>query len=244
MKHSHQANSLKAVTMKTARPLTSLIFTSLCALALSACSSGTAGTVYDMPVSHVYETIARTNVPDSLRKSMRGTPGTDIVVSRVTNQSVTWKLTEYGHELARFVARVEPEGSDGTRVTVDFVGKEDGKFKQAGMRLNDSSLLTRMVRATMEEQIAAKLEGRGYDDRQVAAKMAAYAIANIDSLEKEVEEFSEAGSAAEDEFRRERISGEPAEARISNNRPMVSTKPMVSTRPAVSNQPMVDNQRY
>ncbi len=224
-----------------------LLFSALSALALGACSAAPAGTVYDMPVSHVYETIARTNVPESLRKSMRGTPGADIRISRVTNQSVTWQITEYGHELARFVARVEPEGENGTRVTVDFVGNEDGKFKKTGMQLNNSSLLTRMVRATMEEQIAAKLQGRGYDDRQVAAKMAAYAITHIDALEKEVNEFESAAEMAADEARddrRERISGAPSEAQISSSRPMTNNRPMVSTRPSVSTQPMVDNRRY
>ncbi len=226
---------------------TSMLLAALSALALAACSAGTAGTVYDMPVSHVYETIARTNVPESLRKSMRGTPGSDIRISRVTNQSVTWKLTEYGHELARFVARVEPEGENGTRVTVDFVGNEDGKFKKTGMKLNDSALLTRMVRATMEEQIACKLEGRGYDETQVAAKMAAYAITHIDALEKEVKDFDNAAELAAEDMRNnenERISGTPSDVRISSNRPMTSNTPMVSARPTVSTRPMVDNRRY
>jgi hypothetical protein len=214
----------------------------LCAasLALSACSGGQPGNVYDMPVDQVYAVIARTNIPDDLKKTVNRAKGSEVRVSRVTNQSVTWKLTEYGHEIARFVATVTPEGEDGakTRVTVDAIGAEDGKFAKQGREFNNRGLLVHTARMAMEEQIASKMEGRGYDERKVAAAVAAYAITHAKDIEADlaspnIEDYDRSSYA--------RTSGAPAEAYIpSATTRATSAAPSVSTAPAVSTKPSVN----
>ncbi len=211
-------------------------------LALSACSGGQPGDVYEMPVDQVYSVIARTNIPDGLKKEVNRARGSEVRVSRVTNQSVTWKLTEYGHEVARFVATLTPEGDDGTktRVTVDAIGAEAGKFAKQGQAFNNRGLIVATAQAAMEEQISSKLQGRGYDERKVAASIAAYAITHAKDIEADlatpsnIDELEHPGYA--------RTSGAPDDAYIAdgNTRGKTSTAPSVSTAPAVSTKPAVN----
>jgi hypothetical protein len=215
----------------------------LCAasLALSACSGGQPGDVYDMPVDQVYAVIARTNIPDDLKKRVNSARGSEVRVSRVTNQSVTWKLTEYGHEIARFVATVTPEGDDGTktRVTVDAIGAEEGKFAKVGQEFNNRGLLVQTARMAMEEQISSKMQGRGYDERKVAAAIAAYAITHADEIQADLASPSNYDDLEHPGYAR--TSGAPAQAYIpSATTRATSAAPSVSTAPAVSTKPSVN----
>jgi hypothetical protein len=186
-----------------ARPLLS-IAAALAILCLSACGKG--GVVYPRPLQDVHQVLAET---DDL-PPVFGSNEPDHSVDSSDPNAVTWILSKNGSEVMRFVARLEAEEPNKTRVTVTVEAPSEGPYGNMDQRLKDNKSITNLYLTAMNEQVASRLENRPFDMSKTYGALAAATAANIGNISRQMDRAAEAGRKRDEENIRKAYADEAA----------------------------------
>jgi hypothetical protein len=132
----------------------------------------TAGTVYDVPIEQAYGELASMPVPDALVPAAAGIDATEVDARRADG-AIDWRFRVRGEEVARFTARLSPEGPGRTRVRIDYVAGEPATPELR--HLTGATLTRDFARIAMREQVEAQLERRPVDRERIANALARHA---------------------------------------------------------------------
>lgn len=185
------------------RPIFS-IAAALALLCLSACGKG--GVVYPRPLQDVHEVLAET---DEL-PPVFGENEPDHSVDSSDPNAVKWILSKDGSEVMRFVAMLEPEDPNKTRVTVTLEAPTDGPHGNMEQRLKDNKSIVNLYVTAMNEQIASRLENRPFDMSKTYGALAAATAANIGNISRQMDRAAEAGRKRGEENIRKAYADEAA----------------------------------
>jgi hypothetical protein len=139
------------------------------------------GTVYQMPITDVYQKLAEMELPGDMGASSYSS-GSGIEMDREENKSVTWKIRQQGDIIARYTAELSPMGAKATTVRVKFEIDPEGRVAKQNNRIAQSKFVADMANITMSEQVDATLMNREYNQKAVGAKILAYIMLHKDAL--------------------------------------------------------------
>jgi hypothetical protein len=156
-------------------------FKSLC---FAGCASGQ---LYPKTITEMHEALTAT---DEL-PPVFGSNAPDLSMESSDPARVSWIVSKDGTELMRFVAKLEPDGAQSTRMTLDLVGSSEKTRK--GM--DDHPEIKRLYIVAMQEQIDSRLEHRAFDASKTYGALAAATAANIGSISRQMDAVAEADEA-------------------------------------------------
>lgn len=163
-----------------------LVAMGLIACGLTACGRG--GEVYAMPLSKVSSRLHGMILPAELGFGQGG--GSVASLEAVSDQLVTWRITDRGRTLGWVDAKLDPVDLEHTRVAVDFRAATD---PGAG-RADEQRALAAVGQAIFAEAVDAELDDRPFNKGRAEAAVAAYAITHRDEMQAFV---------GDDQFRRD-----------------------------------------
>jgi hypothetical protein len=176
----------------------------LMAALISACSKG--GVVYPRPLQDVHEVLAET---DEL-PPVFGSDEPDHTVDSSDPNAVTWILSKDGSEVMRFVAKLEPEEPNETRVKLTLEAPTDGPHGNMEQRLKDNKSISNFYLTAMNEQIASRLENRPFDMSKTYGALAAATAANLGNISRRMDRAAEANHKRDEENIRNAYAEEAA----------------------------------
>jgi hypothetical protein len=170
----------------------------------------------------------------------------------VPMQSVTWKLTEHGHEMIHFTVSMFPEGDNKTRVKTDFEITEAGDSTEVAQAMNELPIVKAVASIAMSEQVHATLEHRPYDKQKIGMAIATYAAMHPGELReytetmKGIEGSARDASRAEEALSERRSSDYESRYDEKGNRKDGYIPPVNvgGSGPMMSTEPMTDLSRY
>lgn len=132
-----------------------ILAVALC-LFLAGCGEGK---IYPKPMPAMHETLAAV---DDL-PPVFGSGAPELAMETSDPSGVTWIAVVRGSEFMRFVAKLQPEGEESTRMVLDLIGVTSGAHGNVQKRLEEQPEIKRLYLVAMTEQIESKLEGRPFD---------------------------------------------------------------------------------
>lgn len=129
------------------------------AIAVAACGKDQ-GEVYQRPPSEVRDLLRTVEVPLYMFGS---SADTDAVVDSSDPSTIVWKITADERMVMKFVATLQPEAGDKTRVILDVEGAREGKFGNVQARLETMKEIRTFYLVSMTEEADSTLDGRAYD---------------------------------------------------------------------------------
>jgi hypothetical protein len=185
------------------RPLLS-IAAALALLCLSAC--GKDGVVYPRAIEDVHTVLANT---DEL-PPVFGSDEPDHSVDSSDPNAVAWILSKDGSEVMRFVAKLEPEEPNKTRVIVTVTAPTESPYGNMDQRLKDHREITNLYVTAMNEQVASRLENRPFDLSKTYGALAAATAANIGTISRQMDGAADAAHKRDDANIRKAYADEAA----------------------------------
>lgn len=170
-------------------------------LTIAGCSRGR---IYAVPVEDVRRTLEQVEFPVELF-------GADRVRSDVLAASpsdVIWTISQEGHPVLRFRAKLTPKGAGSTRIAVEV----EGANPKAVQMLKERPAMGRLEVAAMEERIAAAIEQRPFDLTRTYPEMSLALIAERPRMLEDARAVA-AASSARDAANIERAYAEEAAGR-------------------------------
>lgn len=161
-------------------------------LCLSAC--GKDGVVYPRPIEQVHTVLAET---DEL-PPVFGENEPDHRVESNDPNSVAWVLSKDGSEVMRFVATLEAEAPDKTRVAVTVTAPTQGPYGNMDQRLKDHKEIANLYLTAMREEVASRIEGRPFDMSKTYGALAAATAANIGNISRQMDAGADAAHKREE----------------------------------------------
>jgi hypothetical protein len=161
-------------------------------LCLSAC--GKDGVVYPRPLEDVHTVLADT---DEL-PPVFGSDEPDHRVESSDPNTVAWILSKNGLEVMRFVATLQPEEPNKTRVTVTVQAPTESPYGNMDQRLKDHKEITNLYLTAMNEQVASRLENRPFDVSKTYGALATATAANIGNIARRMDAAAEADHKREE----------------------------------------------
>jgi hypothetical protein len=142
------------------------------------------GEVYAVPLDKAYSQLSRMELEPGLRSIVAASDNLGLITATVPNQSVTWKFTHQGAPVGQVRADLAASGADKTRVKVTFELAERGELKHHAAFVNQQELVSSFITIHLQERIAAKLEGRKFDESKVGEAMAEYMLTHPQAMMK------------------------------------------------------------
>ena len=142
------------------------------------------GETYKVPIDQAYAQLQAMELEPGLRSMIAASDDLGMSTESVPNQSVTWKFTHQGTIVGQVRADLAASGADSTNVKVGFELAERGELKHHAAFVNQQELISSFINIHLQERIAAKLEGRKFDESKVSSAMAEYALTHPGAMMK------------------------------------------------------------
>ncbi len=153
-----------------------LLAGAIAALCLGACARS--DTTYRMSPQEVHSVLAGI---DEL-PPVFGSEEPDLRLDATDPAQVDWILIKEGAEVMRFVASLEPEQHNSTRLKVEVVGSSSGRFGKVDQWLKEHPKTKELYRTAMREQIESRLEDRPFDMSKTFPALGGAIAENIDTI--------------------------------------------------------------
>lgn len=179
--------------------------------------AGCGGEEYPVPASEAFATLSSVGTPAGLYPLPVGVHEVAVNFESIpADNSVKWKFSHDGDDLATMVAHVEPNGEKSSKVTLSYADgtAPDENWHNGQVR----ALLRRQVQQLVVEAVDSKFDRRPFDADLRASVSAATATASVGAMMKDVS----AGFDAELERRADR---EREDKNRSATNPYNATKP-------------------
>lgn len=190
-----------------------LILLGASALLLAGCG----GEEYPVPASEAFATLSSVGSPAGLYPLPVGVHEVAVNFESIpADNSVKWKFSHEGDDLATIIARVEPKGDKASNVTINYAEgtAPDGNWHNGQVR----TLLQTQVQRLVIEAVDSKFERRPFNADLRADVSAATASASIGAMMKDV------GTSLDAEIERRAERERESKARMATN-PNNATKP-------------------
>jgi hypothetical protein len=142
------------------------------------------GAVYAVPLDQAYAQLSVMELEPGLRSMIAASDDLGMSTETVPNQAVVWKFTNEGAVVGQVRADLAASGADKTRVKVSFELAERGDLKHHAAFVNQQELVSSFIKINLQERIAAKLEGRKFDESKVGSAMSQYALSHPQAMMK------------------------------------------------------------
>jgi hypothetical protein len=166
------------------------VCTILALLAFGGCTQRQPGE-YALPINEAYARLAASNLPDLIRVGRCGIP---VSVNRSAEPpgTITWYVLSDDIETVRLVAYLSPLPENKTRVSLAIWNDAHGDKAYDGSQFYRRPALRQPLRPLMDEQIAAILEQRPFDN-DVQPRMAdgsSDSVCNVQGAGRDTFHFS------------------------------------------------------
>jgi hypothetical protein len=190
-----------------------LIVLGAAALLLSGCG----GEEYPVPAGEAFTTLSGVGTPDELYPLPGGLYEVGLRFESVpADNSVQWHFSHEGDDLARLVAKVEPNGDTASKVSVNYV---EGTAPDENWRNGQArKLIQTAVQQLVVEAIDSKLEKRPFDKQLLGNVRATTAAMSVGGM------MQDASASLDKHIAEEKQSRKEAQARAEAN-PYAKTKP-------------------
>lgn len=142
------------------------------------------GEVYAVPIDQAYSQLKSLELEPGLRSLVAGSDDLSMFTELTPNQSVVWKFKHDGDPIGEVRAALAPEGAAKTRVKVSFELAERGELKHHAAFVNQQELVSSFITIQLQERIAAKLEGRKFDETKVGEAVTQYVMTHPQAMMK------------------------------------------------------------
>lgn len=186
--------------------------------------SGCGGEEYPVPAGEAFTTLSSVGTPPELYPLPGGLYEVGVRFESVpADNAVTWHFTHDGDDLAKIVAKVEPNGDQASTVSLEYVKgtAPDEKWRNGQTR----KLLQTAVQQLVAESIDSKLEKRPFDKQLRNNVVATTTAASVGGM------MQDASASMDKHIAEEKQSKKEAQARAEAN-PYARTRPsMDPTKP-------------
>jgi hypothetical protein len=192
-----------------------LILLGAAALLLAGCG----GEEYPVPASQAFATLSSVGTPEGLYPLPVGVEEVSVnFESDPSDNSVRWKFSHAGDDLATMTARVKPSGDNSSNVSLEYAEgtAPDENWHNGKIR----RLLKNQVQQLVIEAVDSKFDGRPFSSALRNSVSAATATATVGKMMDDVDASLDAEIARRDADDREE------ETRAATN-PANATKPMM-----------------
>ncbi len=162
--------------MRKIRALHMLFVVGLCTLAAGCWQDS--GRVYQASMAETHRLLRAASLPPVVF----GTDTPDFSVDARDPAKVVWIVKKKNNEMLRMVAELTPVDANTTRVRVLAVGATEGPFGNVADKLVKNPTVANLYVVGMEEQVAATLEGRGFQITRIYPAITAAGVANLGTL--------------------------------------------------------------
>ena len=179
--------------------------------------AGCGGEEYPVPASQAYSTLAGVGTPTGLYPMPVGLEDVAVWFESLPSQNaVQWHFSHEGDDLARIIAKVEPNGDNASNVSLQYVegSAPDDNWRNGKVR----RLIRNEVQKLVVEAVDSKMENRSFDMALRANVSAATAAASVGSMMKDV------SKSMDEEVERRAQRERESETRAATN-PGNATKP-------------------
>lgn len=135
------------------------------------------GAVYKMPIAEARRTLLATGLPPLVFGSE--SPAWEV---HDEGADVVWIVRRDGGELFRYVAHLNEEGAEATRVSVELKGVKSGPGGDTEKSLAANPKIRDMYVVAVNERVASALEHRPFEISRVYPAMTAATLANMGKL--------------------------------------------------------------
>ena len=194
-----------------------LMFLGAAALLLIGCG----GEEYPVPAGQAFTALSGVGTPEGLYPLPGGLYDVGVRFESVpADNAVQWHFSHEGDDLARIVAKVEPNGDAASTVSINYV---EGTAPDENWRNGQArQLIQTGVQQLVAEAIDSKLENRPFD-KQLRANVAATTTAlSVGGM------MQDASASMDQAIAEEKQSKKEAEARAEAN-PYAKTRPTMDT---------------
>lgn len=181
--------------------------------------AGCGGEDYPLPASEAFATLESIGTPEGLYPLPIGLEEVSVDFQSVPeHNSVKWKFSHQGDDLATIFATVEPKGDAASNVRVSYAEgtAPDENWRNGKIR----GLLDRQVQRLVVEAVDSKLERRPFDTALRSKVSAETAAASMGALMNDVVASRDAHIESQEQSKRE------SESRRAAYNPDDAAKPM------------------
>src|SRR5687768_15895395 len=130
------------------------------------------GEVYAVPLDKAYSQLRSMELEPGLRSLVAASDNLSLSTGGTPNQSVVWSFRHEADPVGEVRADLAAAGEGKTRVKMSFQLAERGELKHHAAFVNQQELVSSFITIHLQERIAAKLEGRKFDESKVSSAMA------------------------------------------------------------------------
>ena len=138
-----------------------------CLPLLAACQEKDPPGVYRIGLREAYERLAKGDLRDFMRERQCGIL-VHVKAYPQPERAVTWRILSSGMEMLNFTAALTAVSATKTKVDIKVSKEPDGAEAYDGAQFYKRPALRQPVRPAIAEQVAALLEGRAYNVRNIA----------------------------------------------------------------------------
>ena len=135
------------------------------AVSLAGCEQKTPG-VYNLSIAEAYQRLAANKLPDLVYGRQCGIL-IHVTPSGVPDGKVTWRVTSSGEDVVAFTAILTSLAENQTKVEIKMPADPDGGEVYDGAKFYRRPAFNQPLRPAVEEQVAAILEGRSFDNERL-----------------------------------------------------------------------------
>ncbi len=197
--------------------------------------AGCGGEEYPVPASEAFATLSSIGTPPELSPLPVGVHELDVSFQSVpADNSVKWQFRHSGDDIATITARVEPNGDQSSRITVDYAEgtAPDGKWHNCPVR----NLLRRHVHQLFVEAVDARLEQRPFNTELRNSVTVTTAAASMRTMMKDID------SSMDAEIERRRPRERESARRVAQYQREMRNRP--AANPSDAARPMTYLSRY
>ncbi len=182
------------------------------------------GETYDRPAAEVYRIVESSPLPSAFDKMVYHQRGGSVTRGGEPEKSMVWYFHANGVQVAKYSVGITPVGDRQTRVSTSFEMSDAAeKALGKGFAIKGADQYAVIGRASMDEQIDARLDGRAFDYARISDAMSGYMVANMGQIQGEaIKSFDEASAKFKKADERYAYSRAQAEnAKFKPGEPMV-----------------------
>ncbi len=144
------------------------------------------GETYDRPAMEVYRIVESSPLPSAFDKMVYRQRGGSVTRGGVPEKSMVWYFHANGVQVAKYAVDIIPSGDKKTRVSTRFEMSDAAeKALGKGFAIAGADQYAVIGRASMDEQIDARLDGRDFDYAKISEAMSGYMVANMGKIQGE-----------------------------------------------------------
>jgi hypothetical protein len=144
------------------------------------------GETYDKPAAEVYRIVESSPLPSAFDKMVYNQRGGSVTRGGTPEKSMIWHFHANGVQVAKYTVDIASAGEKKARISTSFEMTDAAeKALGKGFAIKGADQYEVIGRASMDEQIDARLDGREFDYARISDAMSGSMVANMGKIQGE-----------------------------------------------------------